>query len=241
MAKPFKEWTVLPHGRMKRIEDNMLTVTGLLRMPPMGQVERRMTIVRLADDCLVIYSAIALDEAEMRAIEDFGAPAYLVVPNDIHRMDARIWKDRYPLLRVIAPPGARDRVEEVVRVDAINVDFGDPKVRFIAVPGTGGREAALLVETERGTTLVLNDLIFDLHDRPGLVGWLFKKIGMTGDHPHMPKLIEKRQVKDKAALSEQLERWADLPRLQRVVISHGDIIANDPARVLRSVARDLAA
>src|SRR4029079_7520839 len=36
MAKPFENWTVLPHGRMTRIEDNILTVTGKLHMPPMG-------------------------------------------------------------------------------------------------------------------------------------------------------------------------------------------------------------
>ena len=60
MAKPFTEWTVLPHGRLTRIDDNILSVSGSLRMPPMGKVERRMTAVRLNDGRLVIYSAIAL-------------------------------------------------------------------------------------------------------------------------------------------------------------------------------------
>ena len=96
MAKPFENWTVLPHGRITRIEDNILTVTGKLHMPPMGQVERRMTVVRLHDDRLIIYSAIALDEDEMSELETFGTPAYLIVPNDIHRMDAKIWKKRSP-------------------------------------------------------------------------------------------------------------------------------------------------
>src|SRR5437773_1168133 len=117
MARPFREWTVLPHGKLTRLDDNLLSVTGVLQMPPMGDVERRMTIVRLADRRLVVYSAIALDEAEMRAIESFGTPAYLIVPNDIHRMDAKIWKDRYPELKVIAPAAARAKVEKVVRVD----------------------------------------------------------------------------------------------------------------------------
>jgi hypothetical protein len=113
-------------------------------------------------------------------------------------------------------------------------------VRFVTVPGTGAGEAALIVDTESGTTLVINDLIFDLRNRPGFTGWLFKKLGMTGDVPHMPPLIAKRQVKNKEALSMQLERWADLPRLQRIVISHGEIIVNDAAEVLRRVARQLA-
>jgi hypothetical protein len=47
-AKPFEERTILPHGKLTRIEDNLLTVTGLLNMPPRGRVQRRMTVVRLA-------------------------------------------------------------------------------------------------------------------------------------------------------------------------------------------------
>jgi hypothetical protein len=241
MAKPFENWTVLPHGRMTRIEDNILTVTGMLHMPPMGQVERRMTIVRLQDDHLVIYSAIALDENEMAELEAFGTPAYLIVPNDIHRMDAKIWKKRYPAMKVIAPAAARAKVETVVPVDATDVDFGEPSVRLMTVPGTGDREAALIIETASGTTLVLNDLIFNLANRPGLSGWLFKKLGMTGDEPHIPKVIKMRQVKDEKLLRAQLERWAELPQLKRVLVSHGDIVANAPAQVLRKIARQLAA
>jgi hypothetical protein len=241
MANPFRTWTVLPHGKLTRLDDNLLVVTGVLRMPPMGDVERRMTVVRLKDGRLVVYSAIALDEPEMRELERFGTPAQLIVPSDIHRMDAKIWKDRYPAMKVVTPPGARAKVEEIVAVDATSPDFGDPDVRFVTVPGTGDAEAALVVETRGGTTLVLNDLIFNLKNRPGLKGWLFKMIGMTGDEPHLPPLVRMRRVDDKAALRAQLERWSRLPTLSRVIISHGSIITDDAARVLGRVAEDLAA
>ncbi len=213
MAKPFREWTVLPHGKLTRLEDNMLSVSGVMRMPPMGDVERRMTVVRLTDGRLLVYSAIALDEAEMRALEEFGTLAYLIVPSDLHRMDVKIWKDRYPTMTVVAPAGGRASVEKIVPVDATAVDFGDPAVRFIAVPGTAEREAALVVETESGTTLILSDLIFDLANRPGLSGWLFKTIGLTGDEPHVAPPVRMRLVKAKGALRAQLENWSRLPNL----------------------------
>src|SRR6188768_2605832 len=88
MPKPFTEWTVLPHGKLSRLDDSLLSVTGDLPMP-VGDFPRRMTVVRLDDGRLVIFSAIALDETEMRALEAFGAPSFLVVPNDIHRMDEK--------------------------------------------------------------------------------------------------------------------------------------------------------
>jgi hypothetical protein len=241
MAKPFTDWTVLPHGRLTRIDDNILSVTGVLHMPPMGEVERRMTAVRLSDGRLIIYSAIALHEAEMSMLVRFGKPAFLVVPNPIHRMDAKIWKTRYPTMLVLAPEGAREKVEEVVHVDATDADFGDPSVRFVPVRGTAAREAALIVETPNGTTLILSDLIFNLKNRPGVLGWFFQKLGMTGEQPRLPPVVKKRLVKDEGALKAQLERWSHLPNLKRIVIAHGDIIANDAATVLDRVAKGLAA
>jgi len=241
MAKPFSEWTVLPHGKLTRLDENLLSVTGWLNMPPMGQVERRMSVVRLRDGRLVIYSAIALDEAEMRALERFGTPSILIVPNSIHRMDSKIWKDRYPAMTLVAPAGARAKVEKIVHVDATDVDFGDPAVRFVPVPGTGEREAALVVETASGTTLIVSDLIFDLKNRPGLSGWFFKKIRLTGDEPHLPPVVRKRLVNNTEELRAQFERWSRLPNLNRVVIAHGSIIGNDAAEVLERMAKELAA
>ena len=59
MAKPHTDWTVLSHGKLQRLERDLLSVSGTMRMPPMGEVSRRMTIVRLADGRSIIYSAIS--------------------------------------------------------------------------------------------------------------------------------------------------------------------------------------
>ena len=124
------------------------------------QLPRRMTVVRLADGRLVVFSAIALDDAGMKTIEDYGEPAWMVVPNDHHRLeDAAAWKARYPKLQVVAPEGALKKVAEAVAVDTSAPRFGDPMVRFVTVPGTRAHEAALEVETGSGLTLVLNDVV----------------------------------------------------------------------------------
>src|SRR5258705_7093192 len=106
---------------------------------PLMDLPRRMNVVRLADSRLVVWSAIALDSDEMAALEAFGRPAFLIVPSDKHRLDARIWKNRYPALQVVAPEGARAKVEGVVPVDTTAPRFGDPNVQFVCVPGTQDR------------------------------------------------------------------------------------------------------
>ena len=135
VGAPHKTWTVLPHGPLEAVDSNIMTVVGQIELPT-GQFPRRMTVVRLADHRLVIFSAIALRESDMKRLEEFGTPAFLIVPNAIHRMDARIWKDRYPGLQVITPSGARGKVAEIVHVDAVDGEFGDPSVSLVSVPGT---------------------------------------------------------------------------------------------------------
>lgn len=241
MPQPFQTWKVLPHGKLTAIDDNLLTVVGDLHMP-IGEFPRRMTVVRLRDGRLVIYSAIALDEPEMQALEHFGIPAFLVVPSELHRMDAKIWKQRYPRMLVLAPEGAREKVEEVVRVDAsCEWDFRDPSVRLVTVPGTDRREAALVVTGATGVTLVVNELIWNVHDRPGFGGWLMKVAGFTAESPQIPKLIALRAIKNKPALCDQLEEWSKLYGLTRIIVSHGNIIEEKPTDVLRDLARQLAA
>jgi hypothetical protein len=238
--RPFTEWTVLPHGKLSQLTNNILTVTGDLHMP-FGDIPRRMTVVRLSSGKLVIFSAIALDENEMRQLEAFGVPAYLIVPNELHRLDAKIWRDRYPLMQVITPPGVRAKVADVVPVDATHVQFDDPRVLFVTVPGTSEREAALEVHSIGGTTLVINDLIWNVDDRPGLSGWLFRVLGFTGREPKMPGLIQLRAVKQKEELRAQLEAWSHIPDLNRIVVSHGAIVERDPAQALARLADQLAA
>lgn len=240
MPKPFREWTVLPHGKLIKVDEDLLSVTGTLHMP-LGDYPRRMTVVRLSDGRLVIYSAIALDEREMNALESYGVPTFMIVPGDIHRLDAKIWKDRYPDLQVIAPAGSREKVEEVVHVDATDVDFGDPLVRFVTVPGTQGHEAALVIERPAGTTLVVNDLIWNLDDRPGFGGWIMKLIGFTGATPHIPPIVKHKLVKEQEALRAQLEAWSRVEALDRIIVSHGDIVTDAPREVLHRLAESLAA
>jgi hypothetical protein len=239
MTEPFTQWKVLPHGKLTEIDENILTVTGEIRMP-LADLPRRMTVVRLADSRLVVYSAIALDEIQMRVLEDYGRPAFLVVPNDHHRLDARAWKVRYPAMRVVAPEGSRSKVEETVHVDTTEPRFGDPNVEFVTVPGTRGHEAALVVRTPDAATLVLNDLIGNIRGAFGFGGWLLRMMGFAGDGPHIPLPVKLTLVEDKDALRAQLLQWAQLPSLRRILVSHGAPIEEHPEQVLRELADSLA-
>ena len=235
MSHVLDHWQVLPHGQLTQVDDGLLTVTGRIHMP-MTEFQRRMTVVRLRDGRLVVYSALALDEDEMRQLEHYGTLAWLVVPGDHHRMDARIWKRRYPLMRVLAPAGARKAIEEAVHVDNTHAHFNDPDVSFVTVDGTGGHEGALVVRRPSGTTLIVNDLIGNM-DRDA--GFLPRLMGYAGDQPQIPTGVRLGLAGNKAQLRQQLLAWADDASLKRIIVSHGGPIEDRPAAELRRLAETL--
>ena len=238
MSKPLQQWKVLPHGRLVQIDENIMTVVGKIRMPLMD-LPRRMTVVRLAGSRLAVFSAIALDDDEMAALEAFGVPAFLIVPSDKHRLDAKVWKDRYPGMQVVAPAGARSKVEEVVHVDTVAPRFDDPNVQFTVVPGTHGREAALIVRTANGTTLVLNDVVGNIRNESGIGGWLLHLAGFAGKAAQIPRVVKLAIVDDAKALRAQLLQWAEIGSLRRILVSHGEPIKDNPRQTLRDLAGSL--
>jgi hypothetical protein len=239
MTQPFQHWTVLPHGKLVQVDENILTVVGEIHMP-LVDLPRRMTVVRLADARLVVFSAIALDEDEMSALEAYGRPSFLIVPSDRHRLDAKTWKDRYPRIQVIAPEGARAKVEEIVEVDTVAPHFDDPNVQFVNVPGTRGRDAALVVRTPAGTTLVLNEVVGNIRDAAGFGGWLLHLAGFAGTHAQIPSVVKLAVIADTQALRTQLLQWAAIESLKCILVSHGSPIDDNPRQVLRDLADTLA-
>jgi hypothetical protein len=238
MPKVNEQWTVLPHSRLIEVDQDILTVTGTIRLP-MVDLPRRMTVARLSGKRLIIFSAIALNPGSMRVLEAFGQPAFLVVPSSRHRIDAKAWKERYPDMQVVAPEGARRKVEEVVHVDTTDPRFDDPNVQFITVPGTSRREAALLIHSANGSTLVLNDVVSNLRTTPGLGGWLLDLMNYSGDEPQVPLPVEWALISDRPALRAGFLHWAALPSLKRILVSHGEPIDIEPAEALRDFAQSM--
>jgi hypothetical protein len=218
--KPNETWKVIDHGRLEELGENLYTVTGKLKMP-LGETVRRMTIAKLGDGRLLVFSAIALAEDEMAKIDALGPVGFLVVPSGIHRMDIKAWAARYPRARVIAPAGARKKVEELVPVHATTLETGDPRVELVAVPGTGDQEFAMLVTTGSTKTLVVTDLIFNLPRLHGFAQFAYKLFGFGPGHPTQPALVRMGLVKDKEAMRAQLRAWADDPAIERILVSHG--------------------
>jgi hypothetical protein len=234
MTAPFKEWTVLPHGELTQVNERIVTVVGDLKMPLLN-LPRRMSAVRLASGDLVIFSAIALEDADMAKLEAFGRPSFLVVPSVRHRLDAASFARRYPRMTVVAPRAGAEKIGNVVRIGTSTPNFGDKGVRYVEVVG----DSALEVDCNDGMTVIVNDLIGDIHGEGGIGGWLLRLMEFAGDDPHVPAPVKLLLGKHKSDVARQFRRWAEHENLRRIIVSHGDPIEFDPRGALRALAASL--
>ena len=228
MPKANTEWKVMNHGPIERLAENLWWVQGSL---PGMSLKRVMVIVRLNDGRLVIHNGIALGPTEMQEIERWGRPAFLIVPNGAHRLDAPAYKARYPELRVLCPRGARKRVEEVIAVDGTYEDFPpDDTVRFETLHGVADGEGAMIVRSADGATVVLNDAMFNMDRKRDPLGFFFTTVLGSAPGPRVSRLAKLVFIKDKRALRDDFARYAELPDLTRVIVAHEKVASGAAAR-----------
>lgn len=228
--KVFTEWTVLPHRPIEKLANNLWRVSGM-----MGSVQRQMTLARMRDGRVVVNNAIALEEPAMQELEAWGEPAVLVVPNGFHRQDARIWKQRYPKMTVVAPPRGRKRVDAIVHVDALaDAAPGDDTVRISTMDGHAA-DTLVTVTSDDGATHVFCDQILNLKKKGGAIG-IF--LGPTG-RVSAPRVTRWLGIKDRAAFRSHVERLAATPDLTRLLFGHGSAVRESCAAELRGVVDQL--
>jgi hypothetical protein len=227
-------WKVFEHGPIERLEENLWEVAGEVPVMPMN---RRMSIVKLADGSLVVHNAICLTEEEQKQIDEWGPVRFIIVPSGFHRIDAPRYASRYPGAKVVCPAPAKAKVESRVRVDGdLSLIPSDPGLTVETIAGNRIQEAVLIVRSGERTSLVFNDMFFNLPKLPGFRGWAYGLMGSTGG-PKVTPLMKVYAANDKAALREHMQRLAGLPGLIRAIPGHGDVVEGETTTsVMKRVA-----
>jgi hypothetical protein len=230
------QWKVLPHGPIEQLSDRLCVVEGALPGMPLKRV---MSAIKLDDGSVVVHSAIALDPSTQKELEAWGMPRILIVPNPWHRLDAPAYKTRYPALEIYCPEGAHKRIGKAVPIDGFYDALpATPPLTVRYLDGVARKEGYLQVTDDAGTTLIFNDAVFNQAHLPGFFGFVYKTIGSSGG-PRVTPLLRLAMVKKKKELRAQLERLAETPRLERVIVAHGARVESDAAGFLRQVAATL--
>lgn len=233
MASAFETWTVLDNQPIKELSPHLLRVEGKM---PGGKVQRAMLVARNGKGGLLIHNAIALSEDEMKRLEAFGRPEVLVVPNGFHRQDAKIYKARYPELKVICPSGARKRVEKVIPVDTTDPgEVSDEIVQLEYVAGLKKAEFVLSVRSGNDLSLGFCDALLNMPKRTGMAGLFLAPTGTLS----VPRVMRIMSMNDRGALANHLELLSQAPGLARVCVGHGATAEEAPSAALLSARQIL--
>jgi hypothetical protein len=228
MPKSHTAWKVLDHEPVVKLAENLWWVRGAI---PGMSLKRVMTVARLGDGRLALHSPIALEAAAMTELEAFGRPAFIVVPNGGHRLDAPAYKQRYPDARVLAPRGSREKVAEVVPVDGTYEDFPpDPDVKLEPLAGVGDLEGLMVVRSQDGVTIVFTDAVFNMDRKRDPLGFFFTTLLGSAPGPRVSRLAKLMFVKDKPAFRADLLRLAETTGLVRVIVAHEKVASGPDAR-----------
>jgi hypothetical protein len=234
MAKPPRPWTVVDHSPIETIDDNLWGVVSKVPDFPNGTgMDRRMSIIRLADGRLVFHNAIPLDDPTLAKVRAWGKPSILIVPMHLHAIDAHAFRERLGVA-VYTSKVVLEKVRAIVPVEGTLEDLpGDPSLSLRPLTGTRFGEAAWIVNTGPRASLLFCDAIQNSRPGKGFNAFMFKLMGFTGPDVRTPPFYKLRAVSDRAALKRDLLQLADTAGLARLVPSHGDIVSTDAAAVLR--------
>ena len=143
--------------------------------------------------------------------------------------------------RAVIDSAYRAKASEVVNVDGTFAEaLLDDSASLELLAGTGEAEAALLVRSTDGVSVVLTEVIFDLPPPKSAVLRAALKLAGFGPGPVVTPVVKFELVNDKAQLAAHLERLADIPRLTRLIVAHSRMsVGPDAADALRQAAARL--
>jgi hypothetical protein len=134
----------------------------------------------------------------------------------------------------------KKKVDEVVRVSGDYTSFPtDSRVRLEHLDGVAEAEGVMVVESNDGVSLVLNDIVFNMPHKAGFAGFILKSVLQSSGGPRVSRIGKWFLVKDKAALKACFTRLASTPKLRRILVAHHETIDHAPSETLKRVAADL--
>ncbi|MGB8331246.1 MAG: DUF4336 domain-containing protein [Polyangiales bacterium] len=196
------------------------------------QLGARMTVLRLADESLLIHSPIALDDRLQGQIRALGPVSHLVAPSLFHHLYLRDAATTFPDAKVHGPAGLRKKRPDL-RLDAILGTQSEPDwrddVETLAVGGT------LLDETlfwhKPSGTLVSADLIENFETADDWWTRAYLKLAGIDGRIGLSRFLRLafRDRKDARRSIDQVLQWD----FDRIVLAHGKPIESDGLELLR--------
>lgn len=93
---------------LQALADSLWVVTKPFKFP-IGDIGSRMTVVRLADGRLLLYSPVKLDHGLHRELDRLGQIGWIVGPSLAHHLALGDYQQAWPLAKLCGAPGLAEK------------------------------------------------------------------------------------------------------------------------------------
>lgn len=199
-----------------------------------------MTVLRLADGCLLVHSPVALTSERRIAVERLGHVKHLYAPNLYHHLWLAEWAAAFPEARVHAPAALRKKRPDL-RVDRVHGDAPDAAfaelIDEVQVHGCRLEEAVLFFRPAQ--ILIVADLVHNVGRPTDRWTEIFTRASGFYDRVALSRVLRWTQFSHRAAARASLDQLLQLP-FEGLVVGHGTPLSHGGRQALEEAYRWLA-
>ena len=192
-----------------------------------------MTVLRLKDNKLLLYSPIEMTPECKEAVDSLGQVTHLYAPNLFHHMFVKSWADEYPDAKVHAPAGL-EKKQPNLRMERLHNSEPEPDfsevVEEFPIKGFRLIETALLYRPTK--TVLVADLVHNVGRPEG--GWtkFYTKTMGFYDRVALSRMIRWTAFSDKKAAKRSIEHLLSQD-FDSLIVGHGTPLESDAKEILR--------
>jgi hypothetical protein len=180
-----------------------------------------MSVVRLGDGQVLLYSPIAMTPERRAAVEALGTVAHLYAPNTFHHLHVAEWAAAFPSARVHAPPGLLKKRPDL-RIDRTIGTAQEPDFAGVVDEQriAGFRLDECVLVHRPASTLLVADLVHNVGRPEGAWSKFYTRTMGFYDQVALSKAIRWTGFSDKAAARASIDQLLAVP-FDRLVVGHG--------------------
>ncbi len=196
-------------------------------------VGTRMTVIRLNNGELMLYSPVTITSSLKQEIDQLGKVAHIVCPNSFHHMYAGQALSIYPNAMLHGPANLHKKRKDLPFNAELNeTAHKDWQGQLIPLTINGSLMHETVFFHAASKTLLTCDLVENFETSPHLLTRIWLKLGGCHGRISWPRILRLVYINRRAA-RKSVEKLFDFP-FERVILAHGDIIEEDAKAKLKS-------
>jgi hypothetical protein len=218
----------------RSIGDGIWVIDHPMRMGGAIEMGTRSTLVRLADDSLLLHSPGPLTDAQLEGVRALGAGrvSTLVAPNAFHHLFLADALRAFPEADLHAVPSIQTRFPDVASQtlgETPNAAWQGVLEQLAVVGAPRLDEVVFFHRASR--TLLLVDLCFNMQHAANWLTRIF--LHVAGAYGHFgPSRLARSMFKDKAAVRASVDRILEWD-FDRAVVTHGEVVETGAREAMR--------